>query len=407
MSTYPTVRPSLTLDFQKSKQLDPRISFSRSSSATYVEGGVIKYADEHQARFEEEGLLLEESRTNNVVYSVPLTAGVGGWFVFSGWAHGQLTLNQAIAPDGTNNAVKYTPNASNDPCSALQYTGGMGWSIFVKKINCNQVQILASGYSTCTYSFDTDTFNPGNTPSAWSYLESEIYPNGWVRLMVGFKRTSGGANNPAVFVQGIEADGYTFGNDAFYAWGLQAESISSGDAVDFPTSYIPTSGSTATRAADVAQITGDNFTSWYNQSEGTLTVTAKTYDNNYTPLPLAFIHQDGSNSYQFSYQSQTTYFPRVSAGNYTITVDSSANSRDNCKIAGVYGPNSSGDFTAAVGVNGSAFERASPLVPNVIAATSLKIGSNHGNTLYANTTLARLSYYSERLTDEQLEVLTS
>ena len=77
MSIYPTVRPSLTLDFQKSKQLDPRISFSRSSSATYVEGGVVKYADEHEARFEDEGLLIEESRIN--VVKANTTGSDAGW----------------------------------------------------------------------------------------------------------------------------------------------------------------------------------------------------------------------------------------------------------------------------------------------------------------------------------------
>ncbi len=274
--TYPTIMPAITLDFANSQQLDPRVTFSRTQAtgqATYINSaGQVAYAAEHEARFDHDpetgeclGLLIEESRTNNVVYSVPLTAGVGGWFVFGGWVHGQLTLNQAIAPDGTNNAVKYKPNASNEPCSALQYTGGLGWSIFVKKINCNKIQISAGGYNTCSYNFDTDTLDPGNSPSNWSYLKSEKYPNGWVRLMVGFKRTGGGANNPAVFISGIEADGYTFGNDAFYAWGLQSESIPSGDAVGFPTSYIPTSGSALVRSPDIAQVDtadiyGDQFT---------------------------------------------------------------------------------------------------------------------------------------------------
>jgi hypothetical protein len=52
--------------------------------------------------------------------------------------------------------------------------------------------------------------------------------------------------------------------DIVYVWGLQAE------AGSFPTSYIPTEGSTVTRAADVASISGSNFSSWYNQSEGTV-----------------------------------------------------------------------------------------------------------------------------------------
>ena len=44
----------------------------------------------------------------------------------------------------------------------------------------------------------------------------------------------------------------------------------------FATSYIPTSGpntgSTVTRAADIASITGTNFTDFYNQTEGTFSV---------------------------------------------------------------------------------------------------------------------------------------
>jgi hypothetical protein len=38
----------------------------------------------------------------------------------------------------------------------------------------------------------------------------------------------------------------------------------------FATSVIPTTSATVTRAADVASITGSNFSSWYNQTEGTV-----------------------------------------------------------------------------------------------------------------------------------------
>lgn len=45
----------------------------------------------------------------------------------------------------------------------------------------------------------------------------------------------------------------------------------------FPTSYIPTSGSTATRTPDNASITGTNFSSWYNQTEGTIISNYSTF----------------------------------------------------------------------------------------------------------------------------------
>lgn len=42
----------------------------------------------------------------------------------------------------------------------------------------------------------------------------------------------------------------------------------------FPTSYIPTAASAVTRAADSALVSGTNFSSWYNESEGTFVVGA-------------------------------------------------------------------------------------------------------------------------------------
>jgi hypothetical protein len=49
-----------------------------------------------------------------------------------------------------------------------------------------------------------------------------------------------------------------------FLWGAQLE------AGGFATSYIPTTTGSVVRSADVCSITGANFTSFYNQSEGTL-----------------------------------------------------------------------------------------------------------------------------------------
>ena len=56
------------------------------------------------------------------------------------------------------------------------------------------------------------------------------------------------------------------GTSGVYIWGAQIE------AGAFATSYIPTVAATVTRAADSASMTGTNFSSWFNASEGTFVV---------------------------------------------------------------------------------------------------------------------------------------
>ena len=100
MSNYPTVRPSLTLDFQKSKQLDPRISFSRASGATYLnpDTGLITLASEHEARFEKDGLLIEESRTNKTHPSNFTSASVASsWTILNDT---YIIPDQILSPSG-------------------------------------------------------------------------------------------------------------------------------------------------------------------------------------------------------------------------------------------------------------------------------------------------------------------
>jgi hypothetical protein len=87
---FPVVAPTLKLNFAKTKQLDPRITFTRSGSGTYIDNaGILRTAVANQPRFdhtynsttnrwESKGLLVEPSRTNFVPYSDNLAAA-GRW----------------------------------------------------------------------------------------------------------------------------------------------------------------------------------------------------------------------------------------------------------------------------------------------------------------------------------------
>jgi len=44
---YPDITPSLNLDFSNSKVLDPRITFTRASTATYYNGVTTAKAEEN------------------------------------------------------------------------------------------------------------------------------------------------------------------------------------------------------------------------------------------------------------------------------------------------------------------------------------------------------------------------
>ena len=51
---YPTIRPSLNLDFVNNRYLDPRVSFSRSSTATYYDGKTTHKAEENLLTYSEQ-----------------------------------------------------------------------------------------------------------------------------------------------------------------------------------------------------------------------------------------------------------------------------------------------------------------------------------------------------------------
>jgi hypothetical protein len=80
-----------------------------------------------------------------------------------------------------------------------------------------------------------------------------------------------------------------------YIWGAQLE------AGSFVSSYIPTVASTATRNADSAIMTGNNFSSWYTLQSGTLVVGAEPEFASTTGKPSALLLQSGTPNYHALY----------------------------------------------------------------------------------------------------------
>jgi hypothetical protein len=270
---FPDEGPTLNLNFAGSRTLDPRITFTRTSSATYMgSDGLIKIAPANSPRFDHRynpatgeieslGLLVEEARTNLLLRSEEFDNNY--WLPgFVGQALlPVITPNSAVAPNGTlsadtivfdlNNA---TVSGDRSQLSAPQISTIIGnsyiFSIWLKTTDGSTKKIRLSFNA---FSPDIPGYNP---PDGIVEVTGE-----WKRFEIGLLSASSTDRYPRISLRvGTETSSYA----SVYAWGAQLEIGS------FPTSYIPTSGSTATRTADNASMTGSNFSSWYNQSEGTL-----------------------------------------------------------------------------------------------------------------------------------------
>ena len=258
-SLYPTVRPTLNLDFAKTKALDPRVTFSRASTGTFVgSNGLIQTAASGAARFDQNyatgeslGLLVEEARTNQILDS--------GTIVRGGTITDALTIttSSTTAPNGVlASADLITPTTSNtyhQTYSAYNYTGTtVTLSVFVKPNGYSKVAINAgpTGLTYFDLSGNGSLLYKDNTAIGHSV---EKLSNGWFRISTTNASSPGSYRYQILVLDPAYTTGFPGpfagdGTSGMYVWGLQLETGS------FPTSYIPTVASTVTRAADVATL---------------------------------------------------------------------------------------------------------------------------------------------------------
>ena len=417
---FPNVRPSLDLRFALAKKLDPRITFARASTATYFgPDGIMRTAGVNEPRFDHDpitgqslGLLIEENRTNLLTYSEDFSQGV--------WTKHNSSINSNVitAPDNTSNATKLIENTSNvqhmvyrNLTSAVNTT--YTFSFFAKSAERQYVLASFSGgglSGDCVVGvslIDGSVTTTSNSPENTSVTK---LPNGWYRITLTKTTPSASAFQPRILISRTGSSSQTYqadGTSGIYVWGAQLE------AGAFPTSYIPTTASTVTRSADLASMTGTNFSSWYNSSEGTLYANAKSNANtlNNQITGIAAINNSSSPltnrvdlRYHQSGGSQTNC-NGVGGGGFSIA-RTSGFSLTNPKFAVSYAPQNvnfcvNSSLISSVVVKAAAFVP-SPLVDRLLIGTF-----DSGITRQINGTISRLTYYPLALTDEQLINLTS
>jgi hypothetical protein len=178
------------------------------------------------------------------------------------------------------------------------------------------------------------------------------------------------------------------------------------EAGGFVTSYIPTAGASVTRSADVATMVGNNFTNWYNQTAGTLTVEFNASANGFATYVSASNGTITQNSAHIDndtgimravYYSGSALVTALGLG--AISTVGATN-----KIATAYAVN---DFAASR--NGGTVATDTTLGAVPVSLTQLNIGADD-RLLAANYTsnhIKTISYYNTRLPDDQLQALTA
>lgn len=393
---------TLSLNFQTATTLDPRITFTRASSATqYNSVGTLISVGSDVARFDYDpatlapkGLLIEEQRTNLLTYSEDFENAV--------WSKSFSTIeaNATIAPDNTNTGDKLilsstmTPTSTRSVYQSVSITGVNTITIYAKaaEFSALRLSILTAANTTLT----GPTFNLSN--GSYDALVSAISANissvggGWYRCTATFDFLTG-VTTARTYIASTQATGD--GTSGIYIWGAQLE------AGAFPTSYIPTTSATVTRAADNAVMTGTNFSSWYNQSEGT--IYAAVSFTNTSSFNTVYSITDGttSNVIRTIQWNNGTDRPLIIT---TLGVT---------QISAVStGQIGSAKYAAAFKLNDANYAKNGVLGVDDTSVTlptvnQLSFGSTAGSAFYLNGHIQSIKYYPTRLPNGTLQGLTA
>ena len=397
--------PALDLNFAANRSLPadygPTPSFSRASSGTYFDSsGTLQTVSTNAPRFDHvysggswisRGLLLEEQRTNALTYSRNLTNAA--------WTKNTTTAasNAANGPSGTGTATALSETSAAGYHSAnrtgLSTSGTQTASLYAKANGRNYISIeIVDNYRAVINLSDGSVVS--NT-LAGSTLTTESIGNGWYRI----KYTATGSVERFII--------YLLNSSTF---GSYTGDGSSGILVDccqleagsFATSYIPTTSASATRSADVCQITGSDFSSFWNATEGSIVAEFDYQGTIFGGAIRVAESVSGNQSVSFSTNGSNLNVEVYSATNggtqASFTASPLAVGALN-KIASAFAAN---NFAASFNGATVLTDTSGAMPVNPVAAY---IGNPGG--VWINGHITRLRYYPSRLTNAKLQELST
>ena len=409
---FPTIEPSLRLDFANARALDSRITFTRASVATYVgKDRLIKTAGVNEPRFDHDpatgeslGLLIEEERTNNITQSNA-----------SNWSNTNVTrgtnTSQDVSPEGLNTATIISETTGSGlhriKSPNISFSDTRTFSIWIKRNSgTRDLYLNANAIMGAGLNFDFDTETLGSTTGTASF---ERYPNQWYRFIL---TGNGTGNTNGVYLQftqsGNEGDDNYVGDTSnkFLVWGAQLEVGS------FVTSHIPTSGSTATREKEFPAIetSSIDFKDFTQGGEGTLVCEFSNAGSTGSDIAVSFSGDthNGATFVGLGTNSNRNAFNRVrvDATNTVLSTDTNFTTTGFYKVA--FGIGQSRCTLAVRGSSSGVLEDTSVSYDST-PYTKLILGcdqtSSSSNNMISGT-IKSVFYYPTLLSDTQLQTLT-
>lgn len=234
------------------------VTFTRSSTASYISGGKLYYAPQSVMRIDSSGYLLENQVTNNMLQSEAF--GNASWTNTGTCSVGPVTAaDSATDPSGTSTADTLTQcpagdgSVSHGRYQSFTYTANpYTLSVFAKAATGTQCFDLAFKDDAVTHA----KFNPTTgvvvaTGTGVTATATSI-GSGWY-LFSATATLTAVAQFPELYLDGDCTTTFnkTFtgdGSSSIYIWGAMLEQNRNG------TSYIPTTTATVTRSPDLSSI---------------------------------------------------------------------------------------------------------------------------------------------------------
>lgn len=344
-----------------------------------------------------QGLLIEEQRTNSVLYSEQ--------FDNAAWtkAAATVTANAAISPSGTMSGDALVATGGTFARAQQSIVLGVGThtlSVYAKAGNIDfmsgtlettgQILRIFANLSTGAITQTTEAGTIAATSTSVSTGD------GWRRTTWIVSVPTAATYTLFFAVSNAYGSFTATAGNTIYLWGAQLE------AGAFGTSYIPTAAAQTTRAADIASITGANFSSWYNQPEGTLVVAWTQYA---VPVISTRVITVDSGTASNSLQVQSSSTNRVglldvaSANVFTYASTAvTANVRSKMAIATKSDGSTVALDNVVLGTSTATYTPA--------AMTTMRIGSGVAATQQINGTIATITYYPVCLNSYAVQALT-